>query len=803
MVKRLLSFTFALLMLLSVLSLTLFAVQTDGTDYSYTDADMSDFDFTVYDPIPLLVLVVSFDANGNGIDDFKAGKSVTDRSLDCYGEQWAYTQESYWANEFFGETGKTLNTFYKYNSHGKFYWEPVKDTYGLENNGIVYVTVKTQHPYVATGKNTGSGNEKTLALVEAAKYVNFDQYDKNGDGFLDYTELTVSFIIAGYNTKFCSSATSNQKFGLHNFMMSSGTGVKVGNVYVLNGSRGGRFTYDGECGSNNTGIKFGSPAHELGHVLGARDMYTASGYTWAGGPGDIALNGGGSYLKYSGETQGTSPSAIDPFYQAYYGFTQPIIAQDGEYTLYSKESKKGEYNIIRINTADPKEYYLIENRYYAGTDTFDAINATAKAIQIWHVDEGIMEAYTWPNCYSGSPHAPGNTPLYPNGATGGSGYNGWDPTDGIFEAKKYKFVGTDTWYTRMTAEEAKELENLTVEVISSLANEVKIRIKGTVDYAPFVNCYSLNDSSDSVTIKGNIESLNNSVLKNLKVEISKTTDFKTVENTLYTKPDSKGEFSITFEELAPKTNYFYKLTVVSSAGSSSKVGSAITKAVPKVRTSDYMVYLYQFKTAANRPYEKVVKFGEELTYNFPMTMSISKFAGWYYEMEYINKYDMATVKNDPSDVYLYAKWIPNEEAVTFNIIGATLKYEMYAYNVGEKVDEPRIEMKDGYTFAGWYTDPEFTEEFAFENGVDTAGEVNLYAKWISNQGEETTNSGSVETTSNIETTNISSQTNTTDKQPQTNPSSGSPVVIIVIVVIAVVAVVVVVVILVSKKKKTK
>ena len=797
--KKILALIFAFILLLSTLTILPISAADSNADYVYSNVDMKDYDYSVYDPIPLLILVVSFDANGNGIDDLKAGRSTTDKSLDCYGEQWAYTQESYWANEMFGETGKTLNTYYKYNSDGKFYWIPVEETYGDENNGIVYVTVHCQHPVVATGKETGSGNEKTLAIKEAAKYVDFEKYDKDGNGFLDYTELTVSFIIAGYNTKF-SSANSNQRFGLHNFMLASGSGTKVGKVTVLNGSKGGRFTYDGECMGSNIGIKYGSPAHELGHVLGARDLYTASGYTWVGGPGDIALNGGGSALRYSGEASGTSPSAIDPFYQTQYGFREAKVVTDGTYTLYSKESTRGTYNILRVNTADPREYYLIENRYYDGTDTFDAIATSAKAIQIWHVDETIISGYTWPNCYKGSAHAPGLTPLYKGGATGGSGYNGWDMEDGIFDCTNYKFAGSDTWYTLMSEEEAKDF-HFTLEVTSGLGTEMTVRIKGTKSYAPFFECYSTNDQTDKVIIEGQMKSLNNTILRNLKCIISKNADFSNIEGTLYAKPNSAGEFTFEFTGLTPKSNYYYKITAYSDNGESFRTGSAITKAVPKVRTDDFMVYFYQFKTAANRPYEKVVKIGEEVTYSFPMTMSFSKFAGWYYEMEYINKFDMATKKTTTDDLYLYAKWIPNEEAVTFTIVDATLLYEMYAYYAGEEVDEPRIAERPGYEFAGWYLDPEYTQEFDFKNGYGTPGNVSLYAKWNKIGGETTeigkiTESTSVEVVDPVDTTNPTN----TDK-PVEDPKKSSPVVIIVIISVVVVAAVVVVVIVVSKKKK--
>lgn len=803
--RKILSLVFAALIILSTLTIIpVSAEETDGKAYTYSDTDFTNYDYSVYDPIPLLVLVVSFDANGNGIDDAKAGVSTTSKSSGCYGEQWAYTKESYWANEFFGETGKTLNNFYKYNSDGKFYWIPVEENYGDANNGVIYVTVNCQHPYVATGKNTGSGNEKTLAIKEAAKYMDFEKYDKDGNGALDYTELTISFIIAGYNTKFTSSATTNQKFGLHNFMLATGSGVQIGKVVVMSGSQGARFTYDGECMANNTGIKFGSPAHELGHVLGARDLYTASGYTWVGGPGDIALNGGGSYLSYSGESKGSSPAAIEPYYQTAYGFRNPTVATDGFYTLYSKESKKGTYNIIRVNTADPREYYLIENRYYAGTDTYDAIQTSAKAIQIWHVDETIISSYTWPNCYSGSvPHNPGLTPLYPNGATGGSGYNGWDKTDGVFDCTQYKFAGTGTWYSLMSDEEAEKL-HFTLEVTSNLGTEMTVKISGTTAYAPFFTCNSKNDSTDSVTIVGQITSLNNTILKNLKCEISKSTDFSTLEGTKYAKPDSAGQFSFTIDGLSPKTNYYYRVTATSDNGDSVRNGAAITKAVPKVRTDDFMVYFYQFKTAANRPYEKVVKIGNEVTYSFPMTMSTQKFAGWYYEMAYINKFDMATIKTTTDDLYLYAKWIPNEEAVYFTLVDAKPIYEVYAYGVGEAVDVPRVEAREGYELEGWYLDPEYTEEFDFANGYGTAGEVKLYAKWVSTNPVETTEPETttevtpVETTTNAEIETKELEATTTSGG--NTEKKGSPVVIIIIVAAVVVAVVVVVVI-VSKKKK--
>ena len=44
--------------------------------------------------VPLLVIIASFDANGNGINDFdpnQPDKLYSDKTKDYYGEQWALT----------------------------------------------------------------------------------------------------------------------------------------------------------------------------------------------------------------------------------------------------------------------------------------------------------------------------------------------------------------------------------------------------------------------------------------------------------------------------------------------------------------------------------------------------------------------------------------------------------------------------------------------------------------------------------------------------------------------------------------
>ena len=800
--KKMTSFALALMIILSLFTVLCHA----ETGYEYTEDDYQP-DYRVYDNIPLLVVVVSFDANGNGIDDFKAGKNCMDSSLDCFGEQWAYSKESYWENEIFGETGKTLVNYFKYNSNDTFTFVPAEETYGTENNGIVYATVNVMHPHAREGTvYSVYGNERHFALAAASEYVDFASFDKNEDGNIDFTELSISFIIAGYNVKFTAAGTKNQYFGLNNFEVStSGWYAQVDGVKLLNGNSGGRFTYNGEFAGENQPIAFGTIAHELGHVLGAPDLYTYSGYTWCGGPGDCALQGGGSYLSYYGEEQGKSPSAIDPYHMIQFGFRDYEVVNDGEYVLYSKESKLGEYNILRVNTTSPFEYYLIENRFYNGTDTYDAIDGNAKGIMIWHVDELIMRSYTLPNCYKNTAkHAPGLTPLYPNLETGGSNYNAWDMSDGVFDSSRYKFMIVDSPYTTMTVEEANEAGfGFTLEVVSKTATETKVKISGTIETAAEYRLSCANDQLDSILINGYITQMNKSVITNIKCEISKNSNFSEINETIFTEPDTFGQFAFDFRNLDQKSTYYYRVTVYTSHGDRVTKGRAYTVSPPNQNKDSYTAFMYKYLTDANRPFEVKVKIGEKLKYSFPMNKIGYVLAGWYTDSDFTNLYDLNTIRESNENLYLYAKWIEADKATEVNFING--EKTTYYYEVGERIVEPIIEAREGYVFEGWYTDEALTEKYNFDDQIDTIGVINLYAKFTAEEPVETKEP---EVTEAPETTESSSET-VTEKAPETTDDKQTgnkplhPTLLFTIIIVSVIAVLLVLLIVAKKIKNNK
>lgn len=472
MFKKITSIILAAVIIALCIPFSIFAADTKSTTGS------TFFGSHGVKPVPLLVIVVS------------------------YSNQATRSEESYWGNSLFGDNGNTMKNYFKLMSGSKFWFTPAEETYGTKNNGVVYVKLDENHPNTSGSNSTNIGTTKSNALEAASKYVDFSKFDTNGDKVLSWQELSIVYVIAGRSTKFGMANDGISKYAIGsyktNYTYTKFLGYIIYDVKVGSISFGDSYAVVGEMQSSRQPLTFGSIAHELCHVIGAKDLYTYSGYTWCGGPGDIAMQGGGSGLgSQKGVTSGNAPSAIDPYYLIKFGFREATEVRDGIYTLYSRESTEGGYNIIKISTNNPKEYYLIENRYTVRSSTYDAISPASRGIQIWHVDETIMQTQSLPNCWKGTAHAPGLTPLYPNGATGGNGYDSWYDASGknTFECRKFKFAGSNTWHTRMTDAEANDY-NFKVTILSGKGNEMRIQISGFGN----LNCDHVFDSKNTASV---------------------------------------------------------------------------------------------------------------------------------------------------------------------------------------------------------------------------------------------------------------------------------------------------------------
>ncbi|MFJ5792570.1 InlB B-repeat-containing protein, partial [Lysinibacillus sp. NPDC093197] len=123
---------------------------------------------------------------------------------------------------------------------------------------------------------------------------------------------------------------------------------------------------------------------------------------------------------------------------------------------------------------------------------------------------------------------------------------------------------------------------------------------------------------------------------------------------------------------------------------------------------------------------QTVAHGEKATVPPAPTKAGYTFEGWYTDDERTNQYDF-TSNVITANTTLYAKWEAVGYTVNFEVNGGSLVPNQTVAH-GEKATVPPAPTKAGYTFEGWYTDDEGTNQYDFTNNVITAN-TTFYAKW--------------------------------------------------------------------------
>lgn len=127
--------------------------------------------------------------------------------------------------------------------------------------------------------------------------------------------------------------------------------------------------------------------------------------------------------------------------------------------------------------------------------------------------------------------------------------------------------------------------------------------------------------------------------------------------------------------------------------------------------------------------DQTVTYGELVKAPDVPTKAGHTFAGWYTEPEWSTPFDLNT-RSIVQDTTLYAKWTPNTYKVTFNTLGGSAVSDA-AVEYEKKLSAPASPSRSGYTFAGWYADPELKTPFNFAQ-TEITSDLTLYAKWSVN-----------------------------------------------------------------------
>ncbi len=271
----------------------------------------------------------------------------------------------------------------------------------LDSNEVTYTGLPgscTGNPYPGSTDCNGLFSNNAVSrmqagLLEALRkvdaQVDWTQYDRDGDGFVDL----VAFIqptIDGACGPIGNNHLWSHRFFLGPYKTHSvnalGDTIRVAD-YILESGVGG------SSGCDSTHIMpIGTVAHETGHGFGLPDLYDTDGLSE--GVGEYSLMGSGNY------TAPYSPSRIDPWSLNELGWI--TVAPDttsGPFSFGPTPTSDTVF-FVPVKGANPRgEYFLLENRQPVQTDsamlhyhcrvwyaTTSPPPSCGGGVVVWHVD---------------------------------------------------------------------------------------------------------------------------------------------------------------------------------------------------------------------------------------------------------------------------------------------------------------------------------------------------------------------------------------------------------------------------------
>ncbi len=304
-------------------------------------------------------------------------------------------------------------------SFAEFY---AKSSFGKLNLSVDVVGWYQAKSNYATYGDGGSKSASDLVTeaVEAADKdgVDFTKYDNNKDGVVD----GIIIVHAGPGGE---EGLSSQYIWSHmSYVSTTADGVYVRpyciNPEVRNGGYG-----------NNGMVGVGVFAHEFGHLLGLPDLYDTNG--GGEGIGEWGLMGNGNWLGME-----NFPAGFSAWSKEKLGWIVPKdITEDFQtFTLKAASESPEAY---KIKTANPNEYFLIENRQQVGIDG----SLSGHGLAIWHINTKKTNLYPASNTVNINPENKGVDLEEADGRNDlDNGWNRSDETD-LYPADYYEITSFD------------------------------------------------------------------------------------------------------------------------------------------------------------------------------------------------------------------------------------------------------------------------------------------------------------------------------------------------------------------------
>ncbi|MDR1687385.1 MAG: S-layer homology domain-containing protein [Clostridiales bacterium] len=385
---------------------------------------VQDSDLSPYGKAPrvgaeeVLVVLVEFDPDPT--QSGEEGELLFNRhNPDIYGTQ---TPEQHWEEKIFGKNATILsaNDFYSENSNGKLWLEPYtifSTPAGYDTPGVYRVTLPLKHPKVENVPYTdtfyGGLNNRYGAYSASAPPITVDGTTITVAN-MRVEEVAQSALQRQYGFSYDLAFANNKK--LHRMYVISGSDMSADGVNSIgvwghrtgsdNASSNNRFVFgEVEDGHPST---IGVFCHELGHDLFCPDFYDTRTGTFVAPdpePEYYSAMASGSWGTGPGDLSGARPTHFDPWNKiglGWYSATE-INPYDPPLQL-NAPSIPEDYNILKVSSNDPNQYFLIEQRSDFGFDKgiyrYNS-NPTTRSnyygVVVWRVDNNIIELSTLRN----------------------------------------------------------------------------------------------------------------------------------------------------------------------------------------------------------------------------------------------------------------------------------------------------------------------------------------------------------------------------------------------------------------------
>lgn len=280
-----------------------------------------------------------------------------------------------------------------YNGTGSvndYYQEVSYGIFGLNGTTVGWYSAAKNYSYycnndarLGTADDYGFGAypNNVIKLVEEAvraadPFVDFSQYDNDGDGVVDSL-----FIV---HPEYGAEATGDPNdIWSHKWSLTDSGRPALIRDGVIVDAYAMAPEWSGESGS--THIEIGVFCHEYGHLLGLPDLYDTD--FSSEGIGIFCLMAGGSWGGDGNSPE--TPVHMCAWAKAYLNWLTPIIVTaDSINQAINQIGTNAEVYKVWTSGNPQKEYFLVSNREKTGFDK----NLPGNGLLIWHIDENVIDA---------------------------------------------------------------------------------------------------------------------------------------------------------------------------------------------------------------------------------------------------------------------------------------------------------------------------------------------------------------------------------------------------------------------------